>query len=271
MSISDNLISKYDCFVFDLSGIIHDGVKLIDTTIAFIANLRAAKKQIVYLSNSSGPATDAIESLRLKGFDLLPEEKLVTSGEYFRDWLGLHKEMLSLKYFNLGQNYAPYKGLDLEFVSNHVDADYILVSLFLDEPTFEDEMGKWQQLIDMIIETQKPVLCVNPDIVANNGKYLRKTPGYFAKILAQGGLEVQYFGKPIVGIYEYTLDGLGIAKDKMLMIGDSVITDVKGADTYGIDSILVTKDGILKSLSDEALELLCKKSGVTPTYTFQEL
>jgi len=58
----------------------------------------------------------------------------------------------------------------------------------------------------------------------------------------------QYFGvvitsenagykKPEKGIFEYTLNKVGVNKEESLMIGDGIETDIAGAIDFGMDSV----------------------------------
>ena len=61
------------------------------------------------------------------------------------------------------------------------------------------------------------------------------------------GGKVDYFGKPYSKVYEMTLEKFGISKkDKILAIGDGILTDIKGANDFKIDNLLVCS-GILSN------------------------
>ena len=62
-----------------------------------------------------------------------------------------------------------------------------------------------------------------------------------ARYQAQGG-DVRWHGKPNASVYEPCFELLGIAdKSRILGIGDSFATDIKGANTAGLDALLVTR------------------------------
>ena len=62
------------------------------------------------------------------------------------------------------------------------------------------------------------------------------------------------FIKPMPPFFSYILDDLGVQKEECLMIGDSLSSDVAGANASGIDSCWLNRSGRVN------------KTGVQPTY-----
>ena len=48
-----------------------------------------------------------------------------------------------------------------------------------------------------------------------------------------------YIGKPSPYVFELTLKTMGLDKEEVIMVGDRVSTDVKGAKEYGLRSVLL--------------------------------
>ena len=53
------------------------------------------------------------------------------------------------------------------------------------------------------------------------------------------GVEATYVGKPERYVFELTLRTMGLGRREVVMVGDRVSTDVKGAKRFGMASILV--------------------------------
>jgi HAD superfamily hydrolase (TIGR01459 family) len=91
-----------------------------------------------------------------------------------------------------------------------------------------------------------PMICANPDVVVERGDKLVYCAGAIADLYAAAGGEVIYAGKPYRPIYEQALAlaeaarGGPVKHHRLLAIGDSVRTDLKGADAFGIDCLFVT-------------------------------
>jgi HAD superfamily hydrolase (TIGR01459 family) len=90
------------------------------------------------------------------------------------------------------------------------------------------------------------MVCGNPDVVVERGTQLVYCAGSIADLYATMGGEVLYAGKPYRPIYDLALAkaqaaaGRSIAPSRVLAIGDSVRTDLKGARTIGVDFLFVT-------------------------------
>ena len=89
------------------------------------------------------------------------------------------------------------------------------------------------------------MICANPDIVVERGERLVYCAGAIADLYAASGGSVLYAGKPYRPIYEQALGvaskrrGRETAPQRVLAIGDSVRTDLKGAAAFGIDAVLL--------------------------------
>jgi len=79
--------------------------------------------------------------------------------------------------------------------------------------------------------------------------------GSFAKALELAtGKEARYVGKPYKEIFLEGISVLGLPKDKIIMIGDSIKTDIVGAYKAGIDAILIDREGNKESDLIEQIE-----------------
>ena len=90
------------------------------------------------------------------------------------------------------------------------------------------------------------MVCGNPDVVVERGDRLVYCAGAIADLYGSMGGEVLYAGKPYRPIYEMALAkaekarGAKAPLSRVLAIGDSVRTDLKGAAAFGIDCLFVT-------------------------------
>ena len=96
--------------------------------------------------------------------------------------------------------------------------------------------------------------------------------GTIAELYKDIGGKVLIMGKPSTSIYqEATKYITDIKKSKVLAVGDSIYHDIKGANNFNIDSILITS-GIHKLYFDatnpkwESGSNVLKKTNIKPTY-----
>ena len=113
-------------------------------------------------------------------------------------------------------------------------ADFILCTGFLENE--ENSLDFYKNFLKKYIN--KKMICTNPDLIVHRGSKQEYCAGTLASIFEKLGGYVVYFGKPYPEIYNFC-----IKKDeKVLIIGDNIRTDIKGANNMHLDSILIKLD-----------------------------
>ncbi len=127
------------------------------------------------------------------------------------------------------------------------------------------------------------MICANPDVVVERGDKLVYCAGAIADLYVAAGGEVIFAGKPYRPIYEQALAlaeaarGERVEHHRVLAIGDSVRTDLKGAATFGIDCLFVTAGihaeelGARSDPDGAALAGIFAAAGVTPKAVMRHL
>ena len=240
LSSLETLSEQYDCFIFDIYGVIYDGVSLIHKTLDFIYHLREQNKAIALLSNSQRQSKTVLEQLNTHGFFLEKGEKLFTSGEYFRALLNSNQEFKNQHIFYHLGDAKNLTDINIKLTTNLKEATYILLTL---STTDKEQINMCDTVLKLAIDHGCTSICFNPDITAPRGNEIVYTPGYLAKKYEDLGGKVMYFGKPYKGIYEFFINEFlnqkEIQKQKTVAIGDSISTDIRGAMNFGIDSLFV--------------------------------
>jgi HAD superfamily hydrolase (TIGR01459 family) len=144
-------------------------------------------------------------------------------------------------------------------------------------PRIEDYEKDLQSAIDRNL----PMLCANPDRVVVSGGQIILCCGGVAEHYEKMGGDVFYHGKPHPTVYQPVLSLLdGIAPSRILAIGDSLTTDIKGAASNGIDGALIMggihheallMDGKMTAETSKSLQDLNQKTGITPKYALPEM
>ena len=80
------------------------------------------------------------------------------------------------------------------------------------------------------------MICTNPDLIVHRGSRKEYCAGTLAAIFKEIGGEVVYFGKPYPEIYKFCVK----KNEKILVIGDNIRTDIKGANNMKFDSLFIT-------------------------------
>ena len=94
------------------------------------------------------------------------------------------------------------------------------------------------------------MICTNPDLIVYRGARREYCAGSLAAVFEALGGKVVYFGKPYPEIYKFCIK----KNESILVVGDNIRTDIRGANNMKFDSLLVT-GGIHK---DEFINLPIK-------------
>jgi HAD superfamily hydrolase (TIGR01459 family) len=237
------LARGYDVALCDVWGVVHNGVAATVEACDALARFRKQRGTVVLITNAPRPGEIvARTTLDRLGVPRAAYDGIVSSGDVTR---ALIAARAGARVFHIGPErdlglfdelYAPRAPLE--------EADYAVCSGLIDD-TVETPQD-YQGLIARMRAHSLPMICANPDVVVERGDKLVYCAGAIADLYAAAGGEVVYAGKPYRPIYEQALSiaeaarGAPVAHHRLLAIGDSVRTDLKGAAALGIDSLFVT-------------------------------
>jgi len=289
------IYQDYDYFIFDIWGVIHDGNQAYEGSIDAVKFLKEANKNICFLSNAPRRSFKVKAVLEKFGLSESLYDFAMSSGE--ATYLDLQTNQND-GFKNFKQNYfyiGPQKdidildGLNYNLVEDASQADFTVATGFDDEnSTIEDKLPQIKQSL----ANNLTMICVNPDmiVVRQNGTKML-CAGEIAKEYKRLGGKVIYYGKPHNDVYKITYNMFAnkvgdinkINKKRILAIGDSLETDIKGANAFGIDSLLLTGgilSDVLKIKHDQdpsvsniknKLEDIVKQSQTSPKFVISNL
>lgn len=266
------VVDDYDAFILDLWGVVHDGAAAFDGVIDCLAQLQRQSKRVVILSNAPRRAHKAATRLGEMAIPADSYSVIITSGEAGRLALAQRSAPwttgLGKRFYHLGNKSDGdlLDGLDYRPVSALEDADFLLLT----GTTEADD----ETLLRRATDLDLAVVCVNPDLaVIQNGSRVPCAGAHAALYESLGGT-VHRVGKPFADIYSLCFEEFGdIDHCRILVVGDGLTTDIRGAVSVGLDSLLVT-GGLLAddwgtdrtATPDPArLEAAYRDAGVTPT------
>ena len=237
------IADRYDGFIIDLWGVIHDGGVLYPGARDTLAQLAARGRKTVMLSNAPRRAELLIEQMDVLGIERPLFGTVMSSGEAVHRALRARHDpwfkRLGRRYLLVG---APgdavlLDGLDFERRQTVEEADFLL-NTGLEGP--QDTVERHLPLFERAIRAGLPMICANPDLVVVQQGHPFLCAGTLAARYRFMGGEVVYRGKPDPAIYDDCLALLGVAdRRRVLAVGDAFETDVKGAHGAGLDSLLI--------------------------------
>ncbi len=237
------LADRYDAFIVDLWGVMHDGVTAFPEAVAALEAMKAAGKRSVILSNAPRRADVVTARNAELGIAADLAHAVLSSGE--DAWHHLNSrpdawyETLGRSCYHLGpaRDHGMREGLDLDFVDKLGEAEFILNTGNLDTT---DTVETYRDFLEDALARKLPMVCANPDLEVIRGGKREICAGALAQAYEQRGGTVRWHGKPHPEVYRSCFALLPDVEPKRIAaIGDSLRTDVAGAAAAGIDSIFV--------------------------------
>lgn len=268
------LIDRYAVLLLDAYGVLVHGSGALPDAAEFIERLNRSGKPYYILTNDAAklPATAAA---RYRGFGLaLGPERIISAGVLLKDYFAEHGLM--------GKRCAVLGPLDSVRYVEMAGGKVVAASEDFEVLVIADESGfPFLETVDQVLSTlfarvdrQQPVSLIlpNPDLIfptAAAGFGL--AAGSIALIL-EAALQLRYpdrdelrfarLGKPHTMIFAAAQQRCG-SRD-LVMVGDQLQTDIRGANAFGIDSVLVG-GGV------SGTAITPHRDGPLPTYVLESL
>ena len=270
-----NLASRYDTVLCDVWGVIHNGTAIYADAARALELFRGHGGSVILVSNASRLGPVVAEDLEKLRFPVSAYDALITSGDITRDYIARRP---NCSVFDVGPGDARpiIEGLNARLTSLQ-EADIAITSGAFDD----DRLDDLQPVLTEMQAKDLLLLCANPDVVTELGGRRVQCSGAVGERYAELGGRVIYAGKPQAPIYEHCLAvatelrETSVSRDRVLVIGDSLRTDIAGAAANGFDSLFIL-GGIhaVELGSNPTLSSIAKLldlSGLIPTAIAQRL
>lgn len=241
------IAGRYDGWVLDLWGVVHDGRKPYPGVAEALAGLKARGARVVFLTNAPRRSWFVRGMLDRMGLDPALYDGIISSGEVA--WRMLHArtsshghpwfERLGRRAFHIG----PDRDLSVieegvaELVDDPAQADFLL-NTGPDPDRGGTSAEPYRAILEDCARHRLPMLCVNPDRHVMVGGEKLICAGALADIYKALEGDIFEVGKPDPAVYGPVLELLGIAdKARVVAVGDSPHTDLAGARAAGLDAV----------------------------------
>lgn len=240
--------ASYDALFVDLWGCVHNGVTAIPSAVTALQAYRKNGGKVILVTNSPRPRANVAKQLVHFKVPHDAYDAIATSGDSAR--YAMYRGVVGSQVWHYGPVTDSRFFDPLEILENPVD----ITRVELEEASgivctgpFDAQAAPetWRPNLENALARGLKLLCANPDIVVDRGEIREWCAGAVAKMYTEMGGESLYFGKPHAPIYDLArrrLHKLGdtIPDNRILAIGDGILTDVKGAIDEGIDSLFIT-------------------------------
>lgn len=274
----DELTNRYDVLLCDVWGVLHNGVDSFASASGALAAARQAGLTVVLITNAPRRFDSVAQQIHSLGVPESSYDRIVTSGDVTRELI----RAAPRRVFHLGpeRDETLYEGLDVELVEER-EADVVVCTGLFDDETETPE--DYEEMLTRFRSRDLPFICANPDIVVERGHRLIWCAGALARDYGQLGGRTLIAGKPHRPIYEAAVAaaeearGERVDRARVIAIGDGMLTDIKGADLFGIDALYISGgihagDYVMGGVHDlEKLQAFLKKHGSNPVATMPML
>ena len=264
----DDIADGFEVFLLDAFGVLNIGETAIPGVAARIAGLRAKGKRFLVLTNAAGfPHAALIEKYTRLGYDFAPEDVITSRATLLhnlRTEPPRHWGLMATRATGL----RDLEGLDLTYLAED-PAVYGTVDAFLMLGSAEWTEQRQHLLEAALAERPRPVWVGNPDIVAPREVGFSVEPGHFAHQLAdKTGVAPQFYGKPFGNIFDRAFARLGPDVDhaRVVMVGDSLHTDILGAQAAGVASALIAGYGFF---AGQDVTRPIEQAGIMPDFILE--
>jgi len=224
-------------YLIDMDGVIYRENHLIPGAVEFVEALLATGTPFLFLTNNSAPTPeDLAVRLRHLGVQGLSPRHFYTSGLNTADFLSETHPNCTV--FVVGEGGLVAALHEHRIASDAISPDYVVVG---EGAATTERLTKAHELI----EKGARLLATNPDNWCPVGSQkTRPGAGAIAAFLeASTGRRAYYLGKPNGYMFQRARKKLGdtfrVQLDQVIMIGDTMETDIRGAVEAGLLSYLV--------------------------------
>lgn len=273
------LLPNYDVFLCDVWGVVHNGETAFAAACDALMRARQAGATVVFITNAPRPCDAVIRQLDSLTVPHESYDAIVSSGDVTRHVIAARKGQ-ALCHIGPERDHAIFDGLDVRFAPL-ASADYVVCSGLDDDDKETPE--DYRARLDFMRARHLFMVCGNPDLVVERGHRLVYCAGSIADLYGTMGGEVLYAGKPYRPIYELALEkavavsGRKSDRKRVLAIGDSLRTDVKGARDFGVDFLFMTAGihagefGSRAEPDPARMQSIFAAAGQEPTLVMREL
>ena len=216
--------------IFDIDGVLEYQGQVYPGAMGVVSSLRERGIKLCFLTNSTLKSRASCAGrLREHGFEVFDEEVITASyatAEYLRQvkprsvWVMLER-----------------RGLDefKDFPQDEDNPEYLVIGDNRSRFDFETLNRALR-----VLKNGARLVGMQDELIDSSMGQLELNVGSWVRMLEQAsGVQAVYIGKPYPYAFELATCTLGLAGDRVLVVGDRILTDIQGARAAGLRSALV--------------------------------
>jgi HAD superfamily hydrolase (TIGR01450 family) len=271
------IAQRYRAVFFDAYGVLRNSSGIMDGVPEVLAHLQAGGMSVYVITNdaSRSPELMAKNYVHPVLGEVLTTNRIISSGMLASEFLSAKVRTGCVAY--LGKTNAAYyveqAGLQAIPVAAVTRPEEIRALALLDDEGF-DWFQDLNRSLNLLRHVNIPVIVANTDIAypVKSGE-VAVAVGSLANMIENiVGKTFIRFGKPDTQIFSFAYDRAlaeapDLKKRDILMVGDTLHTDILGANQFGIDTALVLSGNTQK----EKARMQIRSSGIIPTFLFDSI
>ncbi len=267
-----SIIDKYKVVFFDAFGVLKNYEGLlpgIERTFAYLEE--QGKEYYIVTNDASRSPAELAESYHRGGLKFINPDRIVSSGMLTKEYLDLKVKEGIVAYLGTrnSAHYIESSGLKTLPVSeiNESNIDKVNALAFLDDEGF-DWSKDLNKTVNLIRKRTIPVIVANTDRAypLTISDVSIAIGGIAAMIESVVGKQFIRFGKPDSQMFMFAYDLVRaqrpVSKSEIVMVGDTLNTDILGGNKFGLDTVLVLSGNTLS----KNLDTIITATGIVPTY-----
>lgn len=246
-------MSAFQGVIFDIDGVLEFQGIPCTGAIKTVKTLIEKNVCVRVLTNSTLKSrTDAASKLRKKGFPIY-EQHVVTASYATAQYI---KKLApnSCWVLQYGAGLREFE----EFYQTDENPDYIILGDYREGFNFKN----LNKVLQNLLNGSKFIVMIPEKVDQSLGQVELTVGAYGAMLEDAAGIEATYIGKPNRYVFDMILDTMSVDSDEILMVGDRVTTDIKGAQNSGMQSALVKTGEFRPKDLDK---------GITPDYILDSI
>ncbi len=263
---------RYKVLFFDAYGVLKNSrgiLEGIDRTFKFLLE---ADIDFYIVTNDASRSPQRLAAAYIEqGLAVVDANRIISSGMLATEYLRLKVKTGSVAYLGTeaSAHYLQEVGLDtLSIADVNLDqCEDINALVFLDDEGFD-----WNRDINKIVNLLRkrniPAIVANTDrsYPVSSKEVAVAIGGVADMVEAITGRRFIKFGKPdaqmFIFAYDHSQRAQEVGKEQILMVGDTLTTDILGGNKFGIDTALVLSGNTLRESAAEQIHA----TGIIPDY-----
>lgn len=268
-----SIATNYKTIFFDAFGVLKNHHGLIPGVVDTFGFLKEQNIDYFIITNdaSRGPK-ELAAYYQNQGLEQVTKSKIISSGMLAREYLKLKVKSGTIAYLGTGRSAHYIETLGLQTISiadlDLQDAQEVSALVFLDDEGF-DWYHDINKVVNLLRQRNIPAIVCNTDKSYPVSRHeVAVAIGSIASMVENiVGKQFIRFGKPdaqmFIFAYEHSIsNGASDEKNQILMVGDTLGTDILGGNKFGLDTVLVLTGNTLPNQA----EMRINTTGIIPDY-----